>query len=68
MADQLMLWDQNRSLIAYTLRNYRRKRARFQALMRDPRFAHVTFFRFERPRETDAWLASLGLERARVTT
>jgi adenylate kinase family enzyme len=58
--DQLMIWSQQRSLVAFNVRNHRRRRRAVSAAMSDPRLAHVTFLRFERPEATYAWL--LGLD------
>lgn len=56
LLDQFALWDEKKSLITFTVRLHRRRRAGFAAFMRDPRFSHVAFTRLERPAAMDAWL------------
>ncbi|MEZ4504156.1 MAG: adenylate kinase [Dehalococcoidia bacterium] len=50
------LWNQEQSLVAFQLRQQLPKRRRYEAEMRDPCWAHVTFERLRSPREAEAWL------------
>lgn len=51
-----MLWDKKRSLIAITVSSHRSRRRKFNAALRDPRFAHIACVRLERPAAMRAWL------------
>lgn len=57
--EQLMLWDQQKSLIAFTVRNHWRRRRGIEAAMSNPALRHVRWVRLRRPRDTAAWLAAL---------
>ncbi len=54
--EHLRLWDPERSLIAYTIKTHRSRRRRYEAYMRDPRWAHTTFIRLQSERKADRWL------------
>lgn len=56
---QLKFWDERDSLVAYTLKNHRRRVRLLEDAMRDPRWAHVGFVRLKSSRETAAWLAAV---------
>ncbi|HXK34597.1 MAG TPA: hypothetical protein VNM91_11370, partial [Dehalococcoidia bacterium] len=52
-----MVWDERKSLIAFSLKHHRRRRRVLEGAMRDPALRHLRWVRLRRPRETDAWLA-----------
>jgi adenylate kinase family enzyme len=56
----LKLWDEEASLIAYTVRHDRERRERYLRCMADPRWAHLRFFRLCSQREVDGWLARVS--------
>jgi adenylate kinase family enzyme len=62
--EHLMLWNPDRSLIAYTLKTHRARRHRFEALTRDPRWSHLTFIRLRSVEAIDRWLASIPAQPA----
>lgn len=64
----LKLWDPDASLLAYTLRTYRRRRRELEAAGRDPRWAHLTIVRLRSAREVDRWLAEVLAAPAPATT
>lgn len=43
--EHLMLWNTEKSLPAYVVKTHRRRRREFEAMMRDPRWSHLTFIR-----------------------
>jgi adenylate kinase family enzyme len=57
--EHLMLWDTERSLIAYTIKHHRRRRREFETFIHDPRWSHITFVRLRSPDEIDAWSGSV---------
>lgn len=57
--EQLMVWDEQKSLIAFSLKHHRRRRRVLEGAMRDPALQHLRWVRLRRPRETDAWLAGV---------
>jgi adenylate kinase family enzyme len=57
--EHLLLWDPERSLIAYTLTTHRARRRRFEAYAREPRWSHLTFIRLRSVEEIDRWLAGI---------
>jgi adenylate kinase family enzyme len=65
-ADQLMLWDKKKSLVAWSVTHHRLRRRAFAAATNDPRLAHVAFTRLERPRETEAWARAALAARAKA--
>ena len=62
--EHLMLWNPDKSLIAYTLKTHRARRRRFEALTRDPRWSHLTFIRLRSVEAIDRWLASIPAQPA----
>lgn len=55
----LLLWDTERSLLAYTVR-YHHARQRELATLRDaPRWAHLTFIRLRSVADVERWLATI---------
>lgn len=57
--EHLMLWDSRKSLFTFTIVNHRSRRRRYEALMRDPRWSHISFVRFRSPEEVEEWVESL---------
>jgi len=53
---QLKVWDEKASLVAFTVKWHRDKRARFEAVMADPAWRHIRFVRLRRPAELGDWL------------
>src|SRR5207244_10360004 len=62
--EHLMLWDPERSLIAYTLTTHRARRHRFEAFAREPRWSHLAFIRLRSVEEIDRWLAGIPAQQA----
>jgi adenylate kinase family enzyme len=60
---QFALWDQQQSLIAFTLRNHGVLRKRYQAAIVDPAWSQLAFHRLRSPRQIAAWL-TLHTDRA----
>lgn len=56
LRNMLSLWDPDRSLLAYTVRTHRKRRRAFEAMLNDPRWAHVAFIRLRSPGEVAGWL------------
>lgn len=54
--EHLLLWNTDRSLIAFTTRYYWSKRRELEALTLDPRWRHLRFIRFRTQAEIDRWL------------
>lgn len=59
MREHLSFWDRDKSILSYTLTTHRSRRRLFEATMRDPRWAHITFVRLRSPEEVSGWLAGL---------
>ena len=57
--NHLMLWDPQRSLIAFTIRTHHARRRDYEAAVADPRWSHVTFIRLRSRREVDDWLGEI---------
>lgn len=64
---QLKIWDPDASLIAYSLRTYRSRRARDAAQVSDPRWEHIRFVRLRSSRQVERWVAAVAASVARVT-
>src|SRR5579875_900375 len=65
--EHLMLWNPERSLIAFTTKYYWRKRRELEALTADPRWSHLHFIRLRTQGEVDRWLNGvLATERPRL--
>ena len=47
------------SLFLWALKTYRRRRREYPALLKSPKYAHLTLLRFRSPRPADRWLAQL---------
>lgn len=47
------------SIILWTLKTYRKNRAKYLADMQDARYSHIRFIRLRSPRQTAAWLQTL---------
>ncbi|HET9015289.1 MAG TPA: hypothetical protein VFN57_06815 [Thermomicrobiaceae bacterium] len=62
--DQLMLWDRQKSLIAFTLWTHGGRRRAYAAAMADPRWAHLRFVRLRSAGEVQAWLSDVLAEGA----
>lgn len=67
ITDQLMIWDQNRSLISFSVRNHRRRRRGLEAAMTSGQL-QAMFVRFRRPGETSAWLERLTAKKPQKPT
>ncbi len=64
--EHLMLWDTEKSLIAYTIKTHRAQRRRFEAFTRDPRWSHLTFIHLRSVEAIDRWLDGLPTRPARA--
>jgi adenylate kinase family enzyme len=62
--EHLLLWNPDKSLIAYTIKTHRARRRRFEALMRDPRWSHLTFIRLRSVEAIDRWLDEIPAQPA----
>ena len=58
--DQLKLWDTRHSLIAFNVKNHRRRRHLMEAAMRHPHWSETTFVRLRTSREVAAFLEGQG--------
>lgn len=54
--EQLMVWDAEKSLVAFSVKHHRARREGYEAAMSNPALAHLTWTRLQRPGETEAWL------------
>jgi adenylate kinase family enzyme len=57
--EHLMIWNTDKSLIAHITRTHRRRRRDYDAMSRDPRWAHLTFIRLCSVDEIDGWFADI---------
>ena len=57
--EHFILWNPDRSLIAYNLRRYHARRREFEAAMVDPRWSHISFVRLRSDAEVDRWLTGV---------
>lgn len=55
----LMVWNPDKSLIAFTATTYHAKRRDIESYVRDPRWSHITFIRLRSRAEVDRWLAAI---------
>jgi adenylate kinase family enzyme len=62
--EHLMLWNPDKSLIAYIIKTHRARRRRFEALTRDPRWSHLTFIRLRSVEAIDRWLDAIPAQPA----
>lgn len=55
------LWDPrpHENIVLWTWTRHGHYRARYEAAMADPRWAHLVFVRLHAPSEAEAWLATL---------
>ncbi len=51
----LMLWDQQRSLLTWTLVHHRSLRRRYEMAMREPAYGHINFHRIPSRDEFEQW-------------
>jgi adenylate kinase family enzyme len=63
---QLKLWDENQSLIRWTLSHYGGLRQRYEASMRDPAYRHLSWHRLRSQREVEDWKRELTRDVADV--
>ena len=56
--DNLKLWDVNGSLFSYTIVHHRRRRRKYESVMLDPDWSHLTFIRLRSQKDIDRWLAT----------
>lgn len=64
--EHLMFWDTGKSLIAHITSTHRRRRRDYDAMSRDPRWAHLCFIRLRSTEEIDAWLTRVARDSPRV--
>jgi adenylate kinase family enzyme len=53
--EHLQFWNTDRSLIAYTIANHRKRRRAYTAHVTDPQWSHITFIRLRSPAEVETW-------------
>lgn len=63
--EHLMVWNTDKSLLAYTIKTHRRRRRTNAAYPSDPRWSHLTFIRLRSPEAVDAFLNSVPIAPAR---
>jgi adenylate kinase family enzyme len=63
---QLAVWNQESSLLWWVWTQHARKRARFEQIERDPKYAHLRLVRLGRVSEIEALRARLRLDPPRV--
>lgn len=61
----IMLWNPEKSLIAFTAKTYRRRRRMLLECAHDPRWSHLTFIRLRTPDAIAAFLESISATQAR---
>ncbi len=52
--EHLMLWNPDKSLIAYTIMTHRARRRKYEAFTREPRWSHLTFIRLRSVEESSS--------------
>jgi adenylate kinase family enzyme len=57
--EQLKVWDEHSSLIAWAVRHHTEKQRAYADAVRDARWKHIEFRRFGSNRAAEAWLATL---------
>lgn len=57
--EHLMLWNPERSLIAFTLKTHHDRRRTFEAATREPSWSNITFIRLHSTGEVERWLDSI---------
>ncbi len=62
--EHLLLWDPDKSLIAYTIKTHRAQRRRFEALTCEPLWSHLTFIRLRSVEAIDRWLDGIPAQPA----
>lgn len=65
--EHLMLWDTDKSLIAFIAKTHRHRRRDFAAISIDPRWSHLTFIRLRSVAEIDRWLNRVRDQREPTT-
>ena len=63
----LKLWDQTESLLAFAVRSHAKKRAEFDAAMRDPQWAGAQWVRLRSGAEARAFLARVPSRKQRAS-
>jgi adenylate kinase family enzyme len=58
--EHLQFWNTDRSLIAYTIANHRRRKHAYAAAITDPRWHHITFIRLHSPAEVETWFQQVA--------
>jgi len=51
----LMLWNPDKSLLAFTAKNYRAKRRKLESLTRNPEWKHINFVHLRSQQEINSW-------------
>ena len=64
--EHLMLWNPERSLIAYTIKTHHARRRMFAAFTREPRWSHITFIRLRAVKDIDRWFDGIPARPART--
>ncbi len=59
--EHLMLWNPQRSLLGYMLRNYRSRRRLYLTAMQSPRWSHITFVHLRSAREMEKWVDQIQI-------
>jgi adenylate kinase family enzyme len=54
--EHLMLWNPERSLIAYTIKTHRARQRAFEADTSEPSWSHITFIRLRSASAVELWL------------
>lgn len=64
---QLKIWDQNQSLISFSVRNHKRRRRGLEAAMTGGQLS-ANFIRLRTPAETAAWLKTVETAAVRIAS
>ena len=59
--EHLMLWNPEKSLIAYTAKTHRARRRAFEVACADPRWSHVNFIRLRSVKASYRWLEAIPM-------
>ena len=54
--EHLMFWNEDKSLITFTIRHHRSRRKRFHAALNDPQWSHINFVHLRSVDEVEAWV------------
>lgn len=60
--EHLMLWNTDKSLIAYIVTHHRSRRRTYERFVDDPRWSHLTFIRLRSVADVERWLDSIRAE------